>query len=111
MPWLQDPNQSNVDNWNNVRREVIRHFKNKKKEYLKAEIGEHETKSKLKKVRDLHKSINYFKKGYQPRTKIVKDEKGEWVTDFHGILTRWRNNFSYLLNVHGINVVRQADYV
>ena len=34
----QDPNQSNVDNLNNVRREVIRHFKNQNKEYLKATI-------------------------------------------------------------------------
>ena len=30
MQWLQDPNQSNVDNINNVRLETIRHFRNKK---------------------------------------------------------------------------------
>ena len=34
MEWLQDPNQSNVDNLNNVRHEASRHFRNKKKEYL-----------------------------------------------------------------------------
>jgi hypothetical protein len=34
MQWLQDPNQSNVDNVDNVRRESSRHFRNKKKEYL-----------------------------------------------------------------------------
>jgi hypothetical protein len=38
VQWLQDPNQSNVDNLNNVRREVSRHFRNKNKEYMKAEI-------------------------------------------------------------------------
>jgi len=38
MQWLQDPNQSNVDNLNNVRREAIRYFRKKKKEYLKAKI-------------------------------------------------------------------------
>jgi len=38
MQWLQDPNQSNVDNINRVRREASRHFRNKKKEYLKAKI-------------------------------------------------------------------------
>jgi hypothetical protein len=37
MRWLQDPNQSNVDNLN-VRREASRHFRNKKKEYMKAKI-------------------------------------------------------------------------
>jgi hypothetical protein len=41
----------------------------------------------------------------------VKDEKGCWVTSFHGILAMWRNHFSQLLNihvhVHGVNYVRQ----
>jgi hypothetical protein len=36
VPWLQDPNQSNVDNLNNVRCEAIRYFRNKKEEYQKA---------------------------------------------------------------------------
>jgi len=31
MQWIQDPSQNNVDNLNNVRREVSRHFRNKKK--------------------------------------------------------------------------------
>ena len=30
MQWLQDPNQSNVDDINNVRRESNRHFRGKK---------------------------------------------------------------------------------
>jgi hypothetical protein len=49
MQWVQDPNQNNVDNLYNVRREASRHFRNKKKEYLKAKIQELETKSKVKK--------------------------------------------------------------
>ena len=40
MQWVQGPSQSNKDNLNNVRREVSRHFMNKMKEYLKAEIDE-----------------------------------------------------------------------
>jgi len=31
MQWMQDPNQSNVDNLNNVRREVSRHFRKKRR--------------------------------------------------------------------------------
>ena len=34
MQWVHDPGQSNVDNWNNARRDVNRHFRNKKKTYL-----------------------------------------------------------------------------
>ena len=41
--------------------------------------------------------MNDFKKGYQPRTNIVKDEKGDLFTDSH------------LLNVHGVNDVTQTE--
>ena len=40
MQWVQDPSQRNVDNLNNVRHEATRHFRNKKKAYLKAKIEE-----------------------------------------------------------------------
>jgi hypothetical protein len=30
MQWLQEPNQSNVDNLNYIRREAIRYFRGKK---------------------------------------------------------------------------------
>jgi len=52
MQWTQDPSQSNVDNLNNVRREVNRHFRNKKA-YLRAKIEELETNSKIQNIRDL----------------------------------------------------------
>jgi len=107
MHWLQDPNQSNVDNLNNVRHEDSRHFRNKK-EYLKAKIHEHETFSKIKNIGDLYRGISDFKKCYEPRPNIVKDEKGDMVTDCHSLLDRWRNHFSQLLNVHGVNEVRQT---
>jgi hypothetical protein len=76
---------------------------------VKAKIEELETNSEIKNVRDLYRGINDFKKGYQPRTDIVKDEKGDLVTDSYSILARWRNYFFQLLNVHGINEVRQAE--
>jgi hypothetical protein len=75
MQRLQEPNQSNVDDLNNGRREASRHFSNKKKEYLKAKIDEPETNSKIKNIRDLYRCINYFKKGYQLRTNRLKDDK------------------------------------
>jgi hypothetical protein len=57
----------------------------------------------------LYRGINAFKKGYQSRTHIVEDERGDVVTDSHSILARWRNYFSQLLNVHGVNKVRQTE--
>jgi hypothetical protein len=109
MQWLQNPNQSNVDNLNNVRHEASRHFRNKKKEYLKAKIKKLETNSKNKNIRDLYRGISDFKKGYQPRNNVVKDEKGDLVADSHSILARWRNHFFQLLNVRGVNDIRQTE--
>jgi hypothetical protein len=51
MQWMQDPNQSNVENLSKVRRDPSRHLRNKKKAYMKAKIEELETNSKIKNVR------------------------------------------------------------
>jgi hypothetical protein len=79
----------NKDNLNNVRREASRHFRNKKREYLKDN----------KNIRDLYRSIYELRKGYQPRTNLIKDEKDDILTDPHKILNRWMNYFCQLLNV------------
>ena len=44
-----------------LRREASRHFRNKKKEYVKAKIHEPETNSKIKNIRDLCRGIIDFK--------------------------------------------------
>ena len=79
IQWIQDSSQSNVDNPNKVRREVSRHFRNKKKAYLRDKIEELETKNKIQNIRDLYRGISDFKKWYQPICNIVKDEKGDWL--------------------------------
>jgi hypothetical protein len=42
-------------------------------------------------------------------TSLVKDEKGDLVADSQSTLPRWRNYFSQLLNVHGVNDVTQIE--
>jgi hypothetical protein len=109
MKRLQNPNQSNVDNLNNVRCEASRHFRNKKKGISK--INEFETNSKNKNIRDLYRGISNFKKAYQPRTNVVKDEKGDQVADSYSISARWRNYFSQLLNVMGLMMLGRLKYI
>ena len=110
MLWLHDQNHDNVNNLNNVRHEASRHFRKKKGEYLKATISELETNYKNKNIRDLYRAISDFKNVYQLRTIIVKDDKGDLVTESHSILARWRNYFSQLLmNVDGVNDVKQIE--
>jgi hypothetical protein len=103
MQWVQDPSQTNV------RHEASRHFRNKKKEYLGAKIEEIETNSKIKIITNMYRGINDLKKVYQPGTNILKDEKGDLVADSHRILARWRNHFSQILNIHGVNDFRQTE--
>jgi hypothetical protein len=42
-----------------------------------------------------------FKMGYQPRTNLVKDERGDLLSVPQNILNRWKNYFCQLLNVQG----------
>jgi hypothetical protein len=50
----------------------------------------------------VYRGINYFRRGYQPRSNIVKDENGDLLADSHNILNR-------LLNVHKVSDVRQTE--
>jgi hypothetical protein len=88
MQRLRDPNHSTVDNLNHVRLEAIRDFRNKRSEYLKTKSDELKTNSKIKTILSLYVGISDFNKGYQTRTNIIKDEKGDLVTDCHSILAR-----------------------
>ena len=83
-------------------------FQDKKKSYLKTKSEELETNSKIKNIRYLYRGISGFKKGYQPRTNVVKDKKGDLVADCYSIVARCRDYFSQLLNVHGVHDVRQT---
>ena len=75
---------------------------------MKTKIKELITNSNIKNIRDLYRGINDFKKGYQPRTHIVQNDKGDLVTDSQIIVARRRSYFSQLLNVHTVNVVRHT---
>jgi hypothetical protein len=76
---------------------------------LKNWINEPVSYSKNKDIRDQHRNIHEFKKGYQPRTNSVMDERGDLLADPHKILNRWKNYFCQLLNAHGVGGVRQTE--
>jgi hypothetical protein len=62
--WLQDPDQSNVDNQDNETVDV-----RKRREHIKGEINEVEINSKNKNTRGLCRGINVLKKSYKRRTR------------------------------------------
>jgi hypothetical protein len=106
--WLQEPGKRSGDNLNNVRHETNRYFRNKRREYLKDKINELATNSKNIIIRDLYRGINEFKRGYQSRSNLVKDENGKLLADSHSILNRRKNYYSQLLNVHSAEANRNT---
>jgi hypothetical protein len=106
LQWLQDSNKINGDNRSTVRHEASRHFRNKKREYLKGKINELAMNSKNKNIRDLGRGINEFKWGYQTRSNIVKDENAYLLADLNNTVNRRRSYFSQLWNVHDVSDVR-----
>jgi hypothetical protein len=59
--WLQDPNQSDVDNLKNLRREAYEHSRKRKKKYLRSKTDELENKSMIKNIRDMYWGIREIK--------------------------------------------------
>jgi hypothetical protein len=102
LQWLQNPSQVDGDNTNKIRCEASRTFRTKERQKMKNKINELETNSKNKNIRDLYRGINEFKKGYQPRTNMIKYENGDLLADSQSILNRWKNYFCQLLNLHGV---------
>jgi hypothetical protein len=78
-------------------------------EYRKDKINELAMNSKNKNIGDLYRGINEFKRDYQPRNNLVKDENGDLVTELHNILSMWKNYFSQLLNVRSVSDVMQKE--
>jgi hypothetical protein len=87
---LQNPSQISGDNLKNLRCETSRTHRNKKRECLKDKFNEFETNNKNKNIRDLYKGINEFRKGYQPKINIIKNENGNLFAVPHCILNMWK---------------------
>jgi hypothetical protein len=68
---LQGPSEINGDNLNNIRRENSKHFRNKKREYLKDKIDELEKNSKNKNIRDLYRSACRFPQHFEQAEELL----------------------------------------
>jgi hypothetical protein len=77
---------------------------------LKGKINERDSNNKNRNIRDLYRGINEFKKGYQPRINIIKDENGNLI-DPQNVLNTWKNFFNQVLNVHGFMMSGRWIYI
>jgi hypothetical protein len=75
-------------------------------EYLEEKINEFETDNENKNIRDLYRDINEFKKGYQ----LELSKRLEYWYACRFPTTFWMDGRinCQLLNVHGINDIRNA---
>jgi len=83
--------------------------RNKKREYLKENTSGLETEVRRRISGTYVRDINKFKKGYQPRTNLVKDENGDLLAYSQNILNRLQNYFCQLLNVLSLNDLSQTE--
>jgi hypothetical protein len=111
VQWLQNPSKLSGDNLQNLRCEIIRTFRNKKREYLKERNNELETNNKRKNIGDLYRGINEFKKGYKHRHIIIKDENGNLLAGPRSVFNRWKKFFNQVLNVHVVHDVKDWIYI
>jgi hypothetical protein len=81
----------------------------KRREDLNDKINELAMNSENKNIRDLYGGINELKRGYQPKTNLVKDENGDLLADSNTIVNRWKSFSSQLLSVHNVSDVRQIE--
>jgi hypothetical protein len=72
VQWVENANKINGDNLNNVICEASRHFRNKKREYLKDKINKLARNNKKKNIRDLYRGIKDFKRDYQSACRFTQ---------------------------------------
>jgi hypothetical protein len=99
----------NRHNLNNVICDPSRLFRNERGSIRKTKLLSSKQRVRTKNIRELYRGITEFKRGYQPRTNLAKDEMEDLFADYHNISNRWMNYSSQLLNIHGVNYVRQTE--
>ena len=85
---------------------------------LKRKLRKLKTNSRIKNIREFYRGISDFKKGYQLITNIVKNKRGDLVTDLVTYLVTYSHNIWAKVEkpfisgtectVHGVNGVRQT---
>ena len=76
---LQNPNDQTAEVYSDVRCDICRTFKKKKRNYMRAKVNKLEENINNKNIRENYKGINEFKKGYQPRAHVIKKDDGSAI--------------------------------
>jgi hypothetical protein len=105
LQWLQNPSHINGHHLNNTVSETSKPFRNKGN----VQRPNHRiwNRERIKILKHLYESKNEFKRSYQLRSNLVKDEDHDDLpTDSHSILIMWKIITLSLSNVNAANNVR-----
>lgn len=96
---LQNPNdpdlrQSMID----TRKATKKIIRQKKREFINTELDIIEQDRREGRIRKHYLGINKIKKGYQPRSQMIKDVDGKLLTNPNEVVKRWKEHFEQLLN-------------
>ena len=64
---------------------------------MKVKENKFKENSKNKNIREMYKGTNEFKKGYQPRSYLIKKDDGKTVADRTSILSRQNSSIVGLI--------------
>lgn len=95
---LNRKTRTNTEEYKQKRREADRECRLKKREFERNWIAEMEEQNKNKEIRKFYLGVKDVRKGFQPRTVFCKDKQGNLIGGKDGILDRWTEYFSELLN-------------
>ncbi|KAJ4429507.1 hypothetical protein ANN_21676 [Periplaneta americana] len=79
--------------YKNKRKEANHMFRNKKRALLHEKLSNISIEYNNQNARNFYKEVNYFKKGFKPQTKLIKNSKGEIISNEAQALERWKEYY------------------
>ena len=99
--YLTRPTRAKYEEFQQKRREANYICRRKKRTAWNEQLEDMEKNFKENNDRQAYKEVKFIKKGYAPRTSMIKDKKGEIVSTHAEVLERWKEHFQQLLNNEG----------
>ena len=96
--YIQRNTRSNYEEYKNKRREASKLYRQKKRRYEKEEIQKLEVSRESNQTRKFYQGVTKRRSGYTPSTAFCNDKSGKLITEKQGVLSRWQEFFSELLN-------------
>jgi hypothetical protein len=90
--------RAKTQNIRNLLKERKKLLQRKKRQFEQRQIAEIENLRSMNDTRKFYQAVNAERRGFQPRVSICRQKNGDLVCGEQGILDRWKEHFSELLN-------------